>query len=149
MNKNAAAAKKIGRLAWKIIRWPLFVAIAIAITLATAWWSMIGTLYNESLQVPELRDKTMDEAKFLLTSRGLKYVVSESEKHSQEIDFGLILETDPPANAGIKRNRTVEITLSSGFEKDLIPDLLDGSVREAQLLGQQSNFTVKELNRIY
>jgi hypothetical protein len=27
MNKNAAAAKKIGRHAWKIIRWPLFVAI--------------------------------------------------------------------------------------------------------------------------
>jgi beta-lactam-binding protein with PASTA domain len=79
----------------------------------------------------------------------MKLEISDTQKHSQEIDAGLVLESNPPSGAKIKRGRTVRVILSSGFPKALVPDLIAKSVREAQLLGDQENFTVRMQDLVF
>lgn len=138
-----------GSLTWKIIKWPLLVAVPIGVFTFTAWWSLISALTNDVLTVPDLRGRSLEEARFALSSRSLKAEIAEEREHSQEIDADLVLLSDPAAGARIKRGRTVRLVLSSGFERVLVPDLLNKSVREAELLGDQRGFRVGNINRAF
>ena len=141
--------KKAGVITWKVIKWPLIVAVPLAVFVFTAWWSLISALTSDVLAVPDLRGKTVEEARFSLSSRSMVPVISETEKFSQEVDKGDVLETDPPAGAKIKRGRSVYLVLSSGFERILVPNLLQKSVREAELLGEQRGFRINRQDSAY
>jgi beta-lactam-binding protein with PASTA domain len=138
-----------GRISWRIMKWPLLVAVPIGVFTFTAWWSLISALSGEVLTVPDVRGKTIDDARFALASRSLDMTISEQEKHSQEIDKGLVIESDPPAGSKIKRGRNVKVTLSAGFKRVMVPNLLWKSVREAEMLGRQRGFRIISRDTAY
>lgn len=138
-----------GRATWKFLKWPVLLAVPIGVFTFAAWWSLISALTNDVLTVPDLRGRTLEEARFALSSRSLTAEISEEREHSQEIDVDLVLRSDPAAGSRLKRGRTVRLVLSSGFERVLVPDLLNKSLREAELLGDQRDFRVGNINRAY
>lgn len=139
--------------AWKVfaraMKWPLLIAVPLGIFTVTAWWSLISALTSDVEMVPDVRSKTVEEARFALASRSLQMEVSENRKFSTDIDKGLVLETDPAIGARIKRDRTVIVTLSAGFKKTLVPDLLGTTITEARTIGERMNVRIRTRDSVY
>lgn len=150
--KNFNATELINKMTsglLKGLKWAFIIGVPVAVFAFTAWWSLISALSSDVQVVPDLRGSTQEEAKFALSSRSMKVSISEENKFSQEIDKGNVLETDPPAGAEVKRGRTIKLILSSGFKKVLVPDLMNKSVREAQILGEQNSFRVRQDDKVF
>ena len=130
-------------------KWALIIGVPMAVFALSAWWSLISALSSDVQVVPDLRGATVEEARFALSSRSMKAAISEETKYSQEIEKDSVLETDPPAGSEVKRGRTIQLILSSGFKRVLVPDLMNKSVREAQLLGEQNSFAVRTDDAVF
>jgi len=77
---------------------------------------------RKEYQVPNLMDKTLDEAIVLARDAGFKidedeiiYVVSD------EFETGRIMKQSPGANTYVKKNKEIKITISSGLGEGDIP----------------------------
>lgn len=149
----AGAAKNwlgtAARVTARALKWPLLIAVPLGIFTVTAWWSLISALTSDVEMVPDVRGKTVEEARFALASRSLQMEVSENRKFSTDIDKGLVLETDPAIGAQIKRDRTVIITLSAGFKKTLVPDLLGSTITEARTVGERLGLRIRTRDTVY
>lgn len=152
-NKTPRKIQQVLASTWKwtckILKWPALIAVPCLVFAGTAWWSMLSSLSNEVQQVPDLRGKPVEEARFILASRGLNLVLEEREIHSQEIARGDVIETNPASGAKIKRGRNVHAFLSAGIKTRLVPNLLNKSAVAAQMLGRQQGFTVRSAGSIY
>jgi serine/threonine-protein kinase len=82
--------------------------------------------------VPELRGMTVVGAEESCRQRSLKLMVV-GERYSDEIKSGLIMEQDPSSGEGLKGRRTVKVIVSSGQKMETVPDLVDKTLREAEL----------------
>lgn len=133
----------------KAVKWAFIIGIPMAVFAFSAWWSLINALSSDVQVVPDLRGSTQEEAKFALSSRSMKTAISEETKYSQEVDKGNVLETEPPVGSEVKRGRTIKLILSSGFKRVLVPDLINKSVREAQLLGEQNSFNIRTEDQVF
>ncbi len=87
-------------------------------------------LKGEIVTVPDLKGKTPEEARTLLSRNLLSLSFAGTEFHS-EIEKGLIISQDPPAGSKIKANRVVKVIVSAGSEMVDIPDLVGKSLEVA------------------
>lgn len=109
-------------------------ALVVVITLACVFWIPSiskGKLYS----VPNVVEKTREEAEDLITKSNLKVKVIEVE--TEGITIGTVVEQDPAGGTAVKKNTTVEIHVAiSGDEtptentnKEVeVPDLLNLSI---------------------
>ena len=121
----------------KIFRLPIFVHL-LAIT-ALALVAVYGVLkyidfytnHNQAVYVPDVRDLQIEEAAPFFEQNQLRFTIVDSV-YSRERMPGAIVELMPEANAKVKKNRIIYITINAKTEKtELIPDLIDISYREA------------------
>jgi len=82
--------------------------------------------------VPELKGVPVDAAEEACAERGLRLMVA-GERYSSDIPAGYVLEQDPASGEGLKGRRTVRVITSSGVRMETVPDVVGGSVREAEL----------------
>ena len=142
-------AARAGVVLLKIFKWPVLIAIPVAVFLLAAWWSLISLLSTDVQTAPDLRGRTPQEARFLLSSRGLRMVTDDLSSFSQEVGRGLVLEQDPAAGARLKRGRSVRVILSAGFRRVLVPNLLGKSLREAELVAGQRGFRLRQRYSVF
>jgi len=140
---------RAGRILFTMVKWPVLIGMPMAVFAAVAWWSMLAALNTDVQVVPDLRGKSVDEASFMLSSRGLSLEVGERTLFSQEIAAGSIMESVPQPGDRLKRGRSVKVYLSAGIKTRLVPNLIDKSVVAAQMLGKQQGFTVKSAQSAY
>lgn len=93
------------------------------------------------VQVPELLDKTLEEAIALADERGLKI----DEKHikyelSDEFEEGKIMEQKPGANQYVKKNKKITLVISKGAT--------EGDIEVISVLGEQYTDAVKKLEAL-
>ncbi|MDR2147163.1 MAG: PASTA domain-containing protein [Tannerella sp.] len=101
----------------------------------------IYTNHNQAVVVPDVRGLQIEEAEPFLRKNMLKYVLIDSI-YSKDHAPGAIVEMMPGANAKVKKNRTVLITVNAKTEKKAtIPEVSDISYREAALLLRSRGFT--------
>lgn len=124
---------------WYLIKSKLFwinIAIAVAIFLlllfGTLLWTRFYTNHGESIEVPDLTHKYVEEAELELDELGLSYEVIDSV-HLRSFNPGEIAEQSPAAGTHVKSNRKIYITINCR-EKQMIriPDLVGESFRKAQ-----------------
>ena len=72
--------------------------------------------------VPDLRNKTLEEAinevngtEFSIDEEGIVYEISE------EVEEGRIISQNPGANQSVKKNKKIQLTISSGVTEGTIP----------------------------
>ena len=128
---------------YRILKWPVLVAIPLIIFALAAWWSLHWSLSGDVRTVPDLIDLTAQEAQQKLSLRSLRLEVEEQKRHSDLYAEGHILEQEPKAGSQIKLGRHVKVTLSAGFRRVLVPSLINMSLREAQLVAEQKGFKVR------
>jgi beta-lactam-binding protein with PASTA domain/serine/threonine protein kinase len=93
----------------------------------------------ETATVPDVTGRTLDEASQLLIEAG--FVPSQKAEENADVDEGLVIRTDPAANAKAAVNSTVTIFYSSGPTTIQIPDVRGQSVNDARNTLNGAGFT--------
>lgn len=93
------------------------------------------TNHNETITVPDLEGIHITNIDEFLTKRNLKYEVLVDSGFTSEYEPQTILKQYPLPGSKVKENRKVFLTLNAvNPPKVKMPDLVDGSVKNAQLL---------------
>ena len=95
----------------------IFTAVALGIG---AWWTMLGP--GSRVTVPSLIGGTLKQADKVLTPLGLTSEITKQE-FSEEIEKGIIIQSDPEGGGKIKEGGVVKLILSKGPERYQIPNL--------------------------
>ncbi len=93
----------------------------------------------EQVAVPDVVGKDQTEASRLLTDAGL--VPNAVPVESNEVDEGLVVSSDPPANTQVAKNSQVTINVSSGTGTVAVPNVAGRSEAEARSALSQAGFT--------
>lgn len=110
------------------------IVIGAVILFATLVLLNIYTRHNKSVDVPQVKGLQLKEAKVLLKSQGLNFVVVDSLYDKDAIP-GAIIEQVPSANNRTKSGRDVFLTVYSTNPPELaVPELVDYSYRQAEAL---------------
>jgi len=78
--------------------------------------------------IPDLTNKSLDEAREILVDKKLFVIKSGIELHAR-IDKDKIIQQDPLAGSKVKINSVVKVTLSAGKEKVIVPRFIGRSLQ--------------------
>ena len=82
--------------------------------------------------MPNLVDKTKDEAVAFLKDMDMDLVFEIKEVYHESIAEGVVMETEPGAGQKLENGKTVTLTISKGIEKKMIRDLVGMEVNNAK-----------------
>src|SRR5580765_6130404 len=88
---------------------------------------------GDEVVVPNLKGKAPVEAIKLLTDKGLQLKILPQKRFDKEIPADRIISQEPVADTHIKTGRSVEVYMSLGPEKIVVPDLTGQTTRVATL----------------
>ncbi len=107
-------------------------------------WLNIYTRHGETVSIPDLKGLDITEAMEVLEEQGFRYVVDSI--YTDKADAGTVYEQEPEANALVKENRTIYLTIvSSDAPSVKLPDLIDVSLREAKAILESYGIQVGQL----
>jgi len=86
------------------------------------------TLKGEMVTIPNLTNKTLDEAKEILLDKKLFVIKSGIELHDR-IDKDKIIQQDPLSGSKVKINSVVKVVQSAGKEKVIVPRFIGRSLQ--------------------
>lgn len=94
----------------------------------------IITKHGESISVPELEGKGLDELEEFLTNKKLRFEVEPDSGYSAKYPALAVLRQDPLPNSKVKENRKIYVTLNAKKPPVVkVPDLNGYSLRHAML----------------
>src|SRR5437763_1434044 len=95
--------------------------------------SMRLALKARVVEIPDLKNRTANEATAIATGAGLTLRVDETHRPDPKIAAGRVLAQEPPPGALSRRQRSVRVWLSSGIRSVTVPPLIGDNERAAQL----------------
>jgi eukaryotic-like serine/threonine-protein kinase len=120
-------------------------AIVIVVIIITLQGLKIYTRHGQSYPVPDFSDLTPMEAVQIARQNDLRLTVVDSV-YVDDAAPGVIVDQVPDPGHGVKKNRTVFLTLNSvGPEMVTLPQLIDISFRQAQALIENSGLKTGEI----
>ncbi|WPP51408.1 PASTA domain-containing protein [Catalinimonas niigatensis] len=118
----------------------LAIIVAIVITLLVLFFYVYlpsATNHGETVTIPDLEGIHLDDIDEFLTKRNLRYEVLTDSGYTAEYEPLTILNQHPVPGAKVKESRKVFLTLNAINPPQVkMPDLVDGSVKNAQLVLQ-------------
>jgi len=104
--------------------------IAVIVLGALLGRSIFGNRVS-NVAVPNLSGLSQQVAEQRLTARGL--VLGETtQEFSDSVDEGLVIRQNPEADAQVEDGSRVDLVISQGEEKVVVPDVLGDTVEDAQ-----------------
>ena len=121
------------------------VIVVIALVIGTKIGLDVYTRHGEEIEMPDLREKTVSDARHLLSSLGLNIEVGDTG-YVRSLPADCILQQSIEAGSKIKAGRTIRVTINSHKTPTLaIPDIIDNcSWREARARLTGMGFRVGE-----
>ena len=110
--------------------------------------SMRVALRAREVQVPDLTNRTANEASAIASDLGLALKVDDSRRPDQKIAAGHVLAQEPAAGATARRQRSLRIWLSGGQRSSTVPRLVGETQRTAQLRLSQDGLTLTAVSEI-
>jgi beta-lactam-binding protein with PASTA domain len=110
--------------------------------------SMRVALRAREVQVPNLTDRTANEASAIAAELGLTLKVDDARRPDLKIGAGRVLAQEPAAGSTARRQRTLKIWLSSGLRASTVPLLIGESERSAQMRLSQDGLTLSDVAEI-
>jgi serine/threonine-protein kinase len=95
--------------------------------------SMRLALKTREVQVPDLTNRTADEATDVAGEFGLAVRVEETRRVDPKIPADRVMAQEPPAGTTARRQRSVRVWLSAGASAATVPLLVGESERAAQM----------------
>src|SRR5881409_14324 len=110
--------------------------------------SMRVALRAREVQVPDLTNRTANEATAIATDLGLAVNVDDTRRPDPKIGAGRVLAQEPAAGSTARRQRSVRIWLSAGPRSATMPTLVGETERTAQLRLSQDGLTLADAAEI-
>jgi eukaryotic-like serine/threonine-protein kinase len=110
--------------------------------------SMRIALRAREVRVPDLTNRTANEASAMATDLGLALKVDDIRRPDPKIAAGRVLAQDPPAGSVARTQRTVRVWLSAGLRASTVPQLVGETERTATLRLAQDGLTLASLSEI-
>jgi eukaryotic-like serine/threonine-protein kinase len=110
--------------------------------------AMRVALRAREVEVPNLTDRTANEANAIAAQLGLTLKVDDSRRTDPKIGAGRVLAQDPAAGATARRQRTLKIWLSAGQRASTVPLLVGETERTAQMRLSQDGFVLSDVAEI-
>lgn len=124
-------------------------ALFLALALVLDWMVMpIYTKHGEAVEVPNVTSMRYEEAKRTLEADGFAIIQSD-ERFDEKYPIGYVVEQNPRPHARVKSGRRIYIVVSRGGRRVIMPQLVDRSQRDAELLLAKNNLGVGQLNYDY
>ncbi|HEM6219703.1 TPA: Stk1 family PASTA domain-containing Ser/Thr kinase [Streptococcus suis] len=92
------------------------------------------------VSIPDLNGMDSEAAKQELENLGLKVTVKE--EYSESVSKGLVIKTNPQANASVEKESSVTLYVSNGVAPQLVPDVVGKTQDSASQILQASGFYV-------
>ncbi|MGM0218866.1 Stk1 family PASTA domain-containing Ser/Thr kinase [Enterococcus sp. AZ126] len=86
---------------------------------------------NSEVKIPNVEDKTESEARKTLEDAGLKVKSEVKQVQSDDVKEGNVVKTDPEIGSTVKKNREVELYVSSGNKKIKLDDYSGEEYKDA------------------
>jgi len=109
-----------------------------------AWVSLVYTVHLGTVAVPELRGEDPERADRLAHDLGLVMMVDEPGVFSAEVPAGKIAYQQPVPGFHLKAGSSVQVRLSLGGERALVPPLSSESLQAAVRLLDEAGLEVGE-----
>jgi serine/threonine-protein kinase len=110
--------------------------------------SMRIALRTREVQVPDLTNRSANDATALANDLGLTLKIDETRRPDPKIGAGRVLAQDPPAGAVARRQRTVRVWLSAGQRASTVPALIGETERTAQFRLSRDGLTLASVAEI-
>ena len=97
--------------------------------------AVVDIMNPNEVQIPDLVNKTQDEAEQITKDLKLKLVVS-SEEYNENVEEGKIISQDPAyqENYTVKEHSEISVVISKGTETVEVPDVVGKTREEAEKL---------------
>ena len=118
---------------YKLFKIPLALLAFIIIGLAFGFLTFKVLSFSRTVQVPDLRGKSVVEANKILTDKGL-YLKVEGEDYDSSIPSGNIVKQDIPGGHTVKERRGIKVVISKGPRVKSIPMLVNETLADAETL---------------
>jgi beta-lactam-binding protein with PASTA domain len=132
----------------KIITVPLYVLGFVLMGLLSGYLAFKILSFSKTVEVPDLRGKTMVEANGLLIKQGL-YLKVEGEEYDLVIVPGRIVRQDVPPGNKVKEQRGIKVFLSRGPKVWTIPELTGRTIDEAESAVSKSGLRIEKIIRLH
>jgi serine/threonine-protein kinase len=114
VTKRKKTSKRVRRNRW--------IALILAVSVGVfGWYALIGP--GSRVVVPSTVGATQSEAKGALDLLGLTFIVLE-KRYSEDIPEGSIIESSPAAGKRVEQGGNINLIISKGPERYLIPQLV-------------------------
>lgn len=109
-------------------------AVVVLLVVGTMFGISLYTRHGESIIVPNLEEKQVNDAEYILKQAGLQLVVSDSG-YNKKMPPGCILSQFPAAGSHVKDGRIIYVVINATSSPTLpLPDIADNSsLREAEV----------------
>lgn len=134
--KSARAQERLSWLAAGLLAFVLFIA---AVGFSFNW--LRSFLQVSEIQVPEVVNKSVQEATSLLQGAGLEAVIT-GETYHDDIQGGHVISQDPGAGRRVKQGREIQLTVSKGLATIEVPLVEGMTLLEARLILQESELVL-------
>ena len=121
----------------RLLRTAAFAAYALLVLLVfavSAYFAFSEWVRRGVTTVPELAGLSEDEASHLLADVGLALRRAETDRWSEPVAAGHVVETRPRAGSFVKRGAEIEVVLSLGARRIAVPELIGKAVPAATLV---------------
>jgi serine/threonine-protein kinase len=105
-------------------------------------------LWAREVKVPDLANRTTNEASAATAALDLALKVDELRRPDPKIAAGRVIAQDPAAGSVARRKRTIKVWLSAGQRAAVVPALTGETERTAQLRLTQSGLTLSAVAEI-
>jgi eukaryotic-like serine/threonine-protein kinase len=110
--------------------------------------SMRIALRTREVQVPDLTNRTANEASAMAADLGLAMKVDDTRRPDPKIAAGRVLAQEPSAGSVARRQRSVKVWLSAGQRAATVPLLVGETERTAALRLAQDGLTLSDVSEI-
>ena len=133
---------------WSVGKVLALVAALAATYVLFAAASMRLALQAREVTVPDLTNRTTMEATAVTAGLGLTLKVDDARRQDARVGAGRVVAQDPAAGVVARRPRGVKVWLSAGPRPSVLPSLVGGTERTAQLRLAQSGFALRGVSEI-
>lgn len=139
----------VGGRVWGVGKLLLLLGALVATFFLFAGMAMRIALRAREVQVPTLVGQTVDEATRALTDVGLTLRIDENRRSDPKVPQGHVMQQDPPAGSGARRQRTVRVWISTGPRAISVPPLVGQTERTARIRLQQDGISISSMTEVH
>jgi beta-lactam-binding protein with PASTA domain len=110
--------------------------------------SMRLALHARDVQIPDLSNRTANEATAIASDLGLAVKVDDARRPDPKVPMGKVVAQDPPPGTPSRQQRSVRLWLSAGQHAAIVPSLTGETERAAQLRLAQDGLDVAVVSEI-